>query len=143
MPAREIKDLIGDETWRQYYKFCVERNPWDKTLSHYSMLNFRAEGKLSLDEYFENGRFCSNFGAYTDTSGELLVDKILRYEDLSMELAEVFGSLAVPFNGDLRVRAKGDYRMDRRHYSEVLSTEQAETIAKVFQREIELLGYRY
>ncbi len=35
MPAREIKQRIGDEIWNSYFSFCMERNPWDKVTSNY------------------------------------------------------------------------------------------------------------
>src|SRR5207248_8898002 len=38
--------------WNSYFKFCVDRNPWDKVLSHYHMHAYRLGGALSLDQYF-------------------------------------------------------------------------------------------
>ena len=35
MPAREVKERIGDEIWDSYYTFCMDRNPWDKVTSNY------------------------------------------------------------------------------------------------------------
>lgn len=52
MPAHAIEAEILEEVWDEYYKFCFERNPWDKTLSHYHMLNYRSGYKLSFDDYF-------------------------------------------------------------------------------------------
>ena len=37
MPAREVKQRVPVDVWNGYFKFCVERNPWDKLLSHYNM----------------------------------------------------------------------------------------------------------
>lgn len=143
MPALEIREKVDAAVWRDYFRFCVERNPWDKTLSHYHMERHRAGGKLTLDEYFERGVFCPNFRQYTDREGGLLVDRIVRYEDLTAGLSDVFGSLGVPFGGELGVRAKSEYRRDRRPYREILSPEQRDRIARIFSREIALLGYEY
>ena len=143
MPAREIRDRVSQQIWSDYFTFCVERNPWDKTLSHYHMLRFRSGGNLSLEDYFEQGRFCRNYGRYTDGSGQTIVDRILKYEKLNDELAEVFGSLGIPYYGDLGVRAKGEYRTDRRHYREILNREQRDKIGAVFESEIALFGYRF
>src|ERR1041384_7251671 len=30
MPARVIQKRVSPEIWKNYFKFCVERNPWDK-----------------------------------------------------------------------------------------------------------------
>jgi len=143
MAANDISSRIDSSIWRSYYKFCVERNPWDKVLSHFHMHRYRAEGRLTLEEYFEDGKLPEDFYKYTDSSGDLVVDRVVKYENLETDLAEVFGYLGVPFCGKLNVRAKSEYRADRRHYSEVLTSQQADVVAKAFEREIALFGYQF
>jgi hypothetical protein len=140
MDARAIRSRISREIWNGYFKFCVERNPWDKTLSHYHMVNANAGGTLTLDEYIDRGSFCINYPLYTDRNGKMMVDKVIRYESLISELAKVFDKLGIPFEGTLGVRAKSDYRRDRRPYDEVFDARQREVIEKAFSREIELHG---
>jgi len=106
MPAWLIRERIGHKIWAEYYKFCVERNPWDKTLSHYYMLRARNGGGLSLQEYFRKGCFCLNYPKYTDANGDVMVDRILKYESLNQELADLLGKLGIPFAGRLGVLAK-------------------------------------
>jgi hypothetical protein len=144
MPAREIRNRVTIDIWKGYFKFCVERNPWDKVLSHYHMHAAREGSALSLDEYLARGRLPVNYFRYTDRSGKkLIVDRVLRYENLLSELREVFGQLNVPFNGTLGIAAKSNYRADRRPYQEVFNVEQRKLIEKAFAREIELHGYRF
>src|SRR5215831_3026976 len=69
MPAREVKQRVPVDVWNGYFKFCVERNPWDKVLSHYNMHAAREGGRLSLDEYLARGRFPINDFRYTDRCG--------------------------------------------------------------------------
>lgn len=143
MPGQQIAKLIDPEIWNTYFKFCVERNPWDKTLSHYYMLKNRSKTPFSLENYFQEKTFPNDFRKYTGINGEILVDKILRYETLDQELERVFADLEIPFSGELGVWAKSTYRKDHRHYREVLSPQQATTVAEVFHREINLLGYKF
>ena len=83
MPASEVQKRVARDVWNSYFKFCVERNPWDKVLSHYHMHAAREGGSLSLDEYLARGRFPINYFRYTDRSGrKIIVDRILRYENL-------------------------------------------------------------
>jgi hypothetical protein len=144
MPATEIKNRVPANVWNSYFKFCVERNPWDKVLSHYYMHAAREGGSLSLDEYLARGRFPINYFRYTDRSGKnIIVDRILRYENLLTELGEVFSQLKIPFEGTLDVQAKSEYRTDRRPYREVFNEEQRRIVQKAFAKEIELHGYRF
>jgi Sulfotransferase family len=144
MTAREVKNRVPANVWSGYFKFCVERNPWDKVLSHYHMHNARAGGSLSLDEYLTRGRFPINSFRYTDRSAKkLIVDRVVRYENLLAELSEVFAHLEIPFEGTLGIAAKSDYRTDRRPYREVFSDEQRLLIGKAFVNEIKLHGYRF
>jgi hypothetical protein len=144
MPAHEVKNRVPASIWNGYFKFCVERNPWDKVLSHYYMHATRAGGALSLDEYLACGRFPINHFRYMDRSvAKIIVNRIIRFENLHAELGDVFGQLNIPFDGTLPVTAKSEYRADRRPYQEVLNDQQRQIVEQTFRKEIELHGYRF
>ena len=145
MPAFHARERVPPEVWDGYFKFCVERNPWDKTLSHFHMLRHRSGGRLSLQEFLSspNSPFPINFPLYMDPGGNVIVDRVLRYENLTNELDEVFRMLGIPFSGSLGVNAKSEYRTDRRPYQEVFTSEQAEFIRRVYAVEIQLHGYTF
>lgn len=143
IPARIVKNRLSNKEWNDYFKFCVERNPWDKTLSHYHMINDRAGGNMTFDQYIDMGHFCLNYPLYTDADGNLIVDRVIKYESLMDELAQVFGMLGIPFSGTLGVTAKSEHRKDRRPYQQVFTSEQRTVIEKAFAKEIEMHGYTY
>ncbi len=144
MPALEIQKRIPRGVWKSYFKFCVERNPWDKVLSHYHMHVARESGPLSFDEYLARRRFPINYFRYTDRSGKkIIVDRVIRYENLTDELAEVFSQLGIPFDGTLGVSAKSAYRSDRRAYQQVFNESQRRIVEEAFAKEIELHGYQF
>lgn len=143
IPARLVRDRTPDWIWRSYFKFCVERNPWDKTLSHYHMVNDRAGGAIDFDEYLLQATLATDYAMYTDRAGRPIVDRVARYEDLSSELTEIFGRLGVPFDGTLGVRAKSKHRNDRRPYQEVYTDAQRQLVQEAFAREIGVHGYTF
>ncbi len=141
MWAREIKPRVSADVWDTYFKFCVDRNPWDKALSYYHHLIAQGRQFSSMDDYIQGADDCLNLPFYSAGDGTVIVDRVIRYERLNEELSEVFSELGVPFDGSLGVRAKGGYRSDRRPYWEVLSAEQVDAIAQRYSAEIALLGY--
>jgi hypothetical protein len=141
LSAWEIRRKLDPAIWSSYFKFCVERNPWDKTVSDFCMANVRAGSRYQFDDYFQRGRFCRSWELYTDEDGSLLVDRVLRYEKLNQELGEVLGQLGVPWPGELNIRAKSTFRRDRRPYQEWYTAEQAAIIQQVFAEEIRAFGY--
>jgi len=142
MPAWLIQKRVSPEIWNSYFKFCVERNPWDKVLSHYHMNASRTGGSLTLDEYLRRGKLPVNYPRYTDRSGQkIIIDRVVRYENLLTELAEVFARLNVPFQGTLGVEAKSEYRSDRTPYQQVFNEKQRRIVEQAFAREIEMHGY--
>lgn len=143
MPAFKARARLPRAVWDSYLKVCVERNPWDKTLSHYHMRRFQAGGKLDFATYLERGDYCLNYPLYTDFDGRLLVDQVMRYEQLDAELAALCVRVGIAFDGQLGVRAKADTRSDRRPYQTVYTPEQAALIGTIFRREIDLHGYTF
>lgn len=141
--ALEIKARVKPEIWQNYTKFCVERNPWDKTLSHYYMRLNRSNPPKSFEEYFSRGNYCFNYPQYCDENGDLMVDKVLTFSNLNAELAQLTSELGMPVQDSLYAQAKGKIRKDKRHYSEVFTHEQREIIEKAFEKEISLFGFTY
>jgi len=144
IPAADIRSRVGPDVWRTYFKFCVERNPWDKTLSYYHMMNVRQGGGLSLDRFLKGDDFPVNHPKYTDPAdGRIIVDRVLYYERLTEDLGRVFRELGIAFDGSLGVNAKSEYRTDRRPYREVYTQAQAERVGEAFVHERRLHGYLF
>ncbi|SPD76465.1 conserved hypothetical protein [uncultured Desulfobacterium sp.] len=143
IPARTIKNRISKKTWNDYFKFCVERNPWDKTLSHYYYINAKSGKNITFDQYLDGGKFCLNYPKYTDPNFNLMVNKVIEYGSLNVELTRIFKKLGVPFGGTLSVRAKSEYRKDRRPYQQIITKKQRQIIEKAFAKEIEMHGYKF
>jgi len=100
IPARFARARVPKSIWNSYFKFCVDRNPWDKSLSHFNMFknadwHKRYDPDLTFEKYLSNGIFCHNAPFYCDLDGTVLVDKILRYDDLENQLREVMGTLGI------------------------------------------------
>lgn len=137
-----IREAVPPDIWSGYFKFCVERNPWDKTVSDFCMLHHRSGGRLDFGQYLASGRFCRSWELYTDSDDRtLLVDRVLRYERLDEELGAVFTQLGVPWTGSLGVREKSGYRTDRRPYREWYDDAQRDLVGAAFADEIREFGY--
>src|SRR5918997_5095351 len=48
IPAERVRVLIGTAIWDEYYKFCFERNPWDKAISLYFWLTRNRDPRPTL-----------------------------------------------------------------------------------------------
>lgn len=144
MPALEVQKKVGSEVWNSYFKFCVERNPWEKVLSFYWMEKTRNDSSLDLDEFLTRDNIGVNWHLYTDQEQKSpIVDRVLKYETIGHNLGQVFNTLGIPWGGTLEPKAKSGYRSDRRNYREVLSDGQSRFIAQKFSKEIEWHGYEY
>ncbi len=163
LPAWQLKCRLPASIWNSYFKFTLERNPWDKAISRYYHSKGVYEPKygkeLTMDnwlDYFE-GRIAQpwvtkawgseapyNYPRYADPwTDEILVDKICRYENMDAELQEVFARVGMPWTVSIPRTAKTGYRTDRRPYREVLTKDQRDRIAKACAKEIALMGYIY
>ncbi|MEM9806220.1 MAG: sulfotransferase family 2 domain-containing protein [Cyanobacteria bacterium P01_D01_bin.56] len=139
--AKQIKARVSPEVWNSYYKFCFVRNPWDRAVSRY-FWNIERDGiQENLDESLKNNDPNSNFEIYS-INGQVAVDFACKYENLSADLTAVCQKLGIPFDGELP-RAKGTSRKTKKHYSDILSSEQAEYIRQKCSQEVELFDYQY
>lgn len=145
MGARLLQIRIPIKKWELYYKFCIERNPWDKTLSFYHMKNHNpCFPKMSFDHFLASHHsLCSDYNRYCGPDGKILVDSVLRYENLLEDFSGICEKLGIPFNGDLGFNINSQFRTDRRSYRDVYTDSQRKLVATVYKREIDLLGYEF
>jgi hypothetical protein len=137
--AQFVRANIGDEIWKSYFKFCFERNPFDKAISRYYWST--REPRPEIAAYLESApaKLLTNWDIYT-IDDRIAVDFIGRYESLSHHLVMLREKLALPREIDLP-RAKGGYRNNREHYSKILNERARARIENVCAREITALGY--
>lgn len=144
MPAREVRAQVGEEVWASHFKFCFERNPWDRAISAYYWENRNAKRLPDFDEFLRalqrDGKL-SNFDTYA-IDGRIAVDQVMLYERLGAELEGLVQRLDLPAPLDLP-RSKGQHRKDRRPYQEVYSDWGRDFVAGACAREIEAFGYRF
>jgi hypothetical protein len=140
--AKFIRQYIGEEIWGSYFKFCFERNPWDKVISWYFWVNQSAQ-RPSITEFIRSGKanLIRGFDLYT-IDGVLSVDNVYSFEKLDLELEKIQNRFQFPGKLELP-RAKGGYRKDRRHYRDILSEEDRRLIENIYAREIALFGYTW
>jgi len=144
MPAYLVKARTPAHIWHDYYKFCIERNPWDKTLSHFHMVRKFKGNNITLDEYLSDEKsLCLNIPLYTDKKGNLLVDKVIKYENLNAELDWLFKQLGIPFQGSLTENANRTFRNKGASYHDELSLKQRDIIQRVFKKEIDMHHYTW
>lgn len=142
--AQEIKAHVGTLVWDTYFKFCFERNPWDRVISHY-YFRHQSEPRPTLARYVAAQRFRrlkrAGIDLYT-INGVVVVDRICRYENLAADLDAVRRQLGIPEALELPF-AKSQFRLDRRSYRDILDDDQRTKIAEFFKDEINLMGYEF
>ncbi len=135
LKATGIRSKIGEKKFNSYFKFCVERNPIDVCISDFNMRKSR--GLVSdWKEYIDIKKFPDNHKFYTDYDGKVLVDRIIKYENLEDELLKISKELKIPFK-NLKSRAKSNYKKNKIH----VSSEDKKIINDFFKESNIINGY--
>ena len=142
LKAPDARAFVGEQVWGGYYKFCFERNPYDKAISLYYFHNRDKAVKPELNEYIvgADDRKLSNWYMYT-IDGTVAVDHIYRFENLADELAAIAARFGMEI-GSLP-RAKTSSNQAKAHYSKLLGREARQRIEQACANEIAYMGYRW
>jgi len=150
MQARAVRRLVGPPRWGSMVKLAVERNPWDAVVSQYFwvMSHWESRGleRIPFREFVlgqpHPERLAAKNAKTYRIGGEVVADRVLRYESLAEDLARVWADLALP--GEPRLpHAKGGTRSDRRHYREIHDDATRDRVAELFAGMITEFGYRF
>ncbi len=152
--------------WDECFKFGFVRNPWDRLVSWYSMIEQNKEllnqtrNKLweyviresnsfdafvrnctqEIDDFDGKKSFLYNQLDYlTDKHGEVLVNFIGKYESFEDDMQYVLRSLR--FTGDAIFTHEN--RSKHKHYSSYYTEDLKNIVAERYARDIEYFGYTF
>ncbi|EDN69667.1 conserved hypothetical protein [Beggiatoa sp. PS] len=164
----DIKAVIDDHIFRNYTKFCVVRNPFDRMVSWYSIFKYGLghdrvimpsktlwdevmievnknansfEEFIMLPRNHESGlfeRFYTNQLDYISDNQSILVDRILRFENLTNDFAQFAHEIG--FEGKLPCVNKSKHKKDYRTY---YTTKTKEIVFQRFKPDFEYFGYSF
>ena len=145
MPIREFQPYLQPDEYRDYFKFAVERNPYDKLISAFHFANRNEVRFPTLSDYIRSGLAGQphGFDLYS-LNNEPVVNRIYRFESLPDALDDLTQQLGL--NEPLTLpekKAKGNIRPRGRHYSTYFSPEDKAWADRVFAREIAHYGYTF
>lgn len=151
---------LGRTVYEQYMSAAFVRNPWDRLVSWYSMIE-RSDRDLRLHQYVhENSHdfdsfvrnctrtihdhdgkksFCRNQIDYlTDWRCRLIVDFVGRFETIEQDARLLFRRLGFE-DAHLPHARSGKHN----HYSTYYTDELAALVARRFRRDIDTFGYEF
>lgn len=164
--AHELRDLYGAQHWNTYFKFSVVRNPWDRLVSWWSMIDARradwergvplnafqsyvlARAK-NFEEFLVHCRdevrdsdggksiWRNQIDYLADGNGALMVDSVCRFERLAEDFHEVMQRTGI--TGALPVTntsRHGDYR-------DYYTAGTRALVAERYARDIAFFGYGF
>jgi len=139
LSVKWVKELWPKE-FDSYYKFSIERNPWDKIVSAYNFYKAvgQSKAKGSFEQYVNRHNFPNDWLAYT-LDNKIVVDRVLLYEDLDFQFKNLCENLKIPFeNNSLdNFNKKTNYRKDKNYRN--MYTEKTKKI--VSDRYSEIINY--
>lgn len=146
--ASQVRAVLGSKVFDSYFKFAVERNPWDRQVSLYTHREWKnGAPNPNFDRdmqsiVYRNTQYVrlKNWQIYA-IGREVVADRVLRYERLDEDLSQLFADLKIDAPIDLpRLRS---YVSDRPHYSSYYSDRTRDMVANWYRNEIDAFGYRF
>lgn len=135
--------------WKNYFKFTVERNPWDKIVSRYYWVKYFKPKKNveDFDSYMKNCRKdvrkATDFALYTEDN-KIVVDYVMRYENLDNEMKFVCDKIGLNYNHELQtIKLKSQHRAKNKNYQDYFDNKTKDIISTIFSKEIEYFNYKF
>lgn len=138
---------VFPEFWEESYKFAIVRNPYDRFISGWKYLRATQDRDL-LDVIRNPPDKEPRYGDYTHLTmtqtehlfrdGELIVDRVLRYENIAEEINDLLAELGLP-KVDLPTVNRGRHR--QKNYIDYFSEEARTEFLARYGEDFDNFGY--
>ena len=147
--ARQIRPVLGDYVFQRYFKFAFVRNPFDRFVSYcafmgregqefesdpQAFMKFIVQQRQPLDHLL----YRPQHEFITDADGRLAVDYVGRTENLQGSYDTICQRLGLPSVTLGKVNSSR-----HRPYAEYYDTGLRNSVAAVYQRDLELFNYEF
>lgn len=159
---QETRILFNEFGWdfNSYNKFVFVRNPWARLVSLYEHVMRKPENQMEFTEWLytikprdeggggEDYQRWRKYGAYSiehyikDNSGNILVDKVIRLEDIQKELRPFLIALGLPNVKQAKLN-HSNKRKKTIHYSEYYTNETRKYVQELYRYDIVNYGYSF
>lgn len=152
--AAELRDQMGAQAWQQRFTFSVVRNPFDRAVSIYFYRMRTGQSGLG-DRHLNVNQWIQRVWAEEDPAylgtpaltapcfdwvsaeGALIVDEILKLEDLDRDWDRIMDRLGVDVRpGFINANSHPPYR-------DLLDAVARKTLERAFAKDMDQFGYRY
>ncbi|QIG44817.1 hypothetical protein G5V58_20365 [Nocardioides anomalus] len=141
MPLSAVHRMLGPDELERRFCFAVDRNPWDAVVALYHR-RYRDTEPEDFAEYVASDAVVAfaarNHRAYR-LRGRVAVDRVLRYESLAADLADVWRHLDLPGTPELPRVAERTRPSYRSYYDQA----SRDRVAELFADPIRELGYSF
>ncbi len=156
-PAMAVAKTFPNE-WRDYFKFCIVRNPWDKTVSDYFWRTKRVKNPPTFEQYvdaLERGDTLDgivpenhqNWDMYA-INDRVAVDFVVRFEDMANGLNKAFSYTTLKWDGwmpsiHMNKSTETSGAKPKRNYQELYNDHTAQVVARLYEKEIKTFDYKF
>ncbi|WP_431158320.1 sulfotransferase family 2 domain-containing protein [Winogradskyella poriferorum] len=151
-------ELISEENWKNYFKFTIVRNPWDRAYSDYFWIQKERNINGSFSDYIQGqGPFYDIFNLidvkeyrgdhlnlqtdFFDFEGLYKLDAILKFESLNSDMSKLVDKLN--FDKKFRIHENKSPLKKKLHYSKFYTDDYRSMVEHKYMRDIKQLGYVY
>jgi hypothetical protein len=155
MPAWLIRERVGEETWKSYFKFCVIRNPFEKAISAYyhSKRRKNSRGWRQNDfwreedpQLFENWLERSPPPSDQDIfciDGNFALDDFIRYETLLPDIQRICLRLGLPWELERLPAFKAGRRPREATAQRLYTPRSRQLVTEAYLFELRYFGYDF
>jgi hypothetical protein len=155
MPASLIREQLGERLWRCYFKFCVVRNPFEKTISAFYNSKRRRDSGGGWRAGLWSEKDSQLFADWLEHSpppvdqetfcidGKFALDDVIRFEALLPEMQRICRRLGLPWEPQRVPTFKMGIRPREASAQRLYTPRSRDLVAKAYQFELGYFGYDF